>query len=191
MPGRKYCAPSCSRPSTQPTALMIPIYLGYGLCGKAVVGLVAKHSFLVVMKVDDCIGILLGSVQARREQLAIEAGTYFLSPGWVGAETGSVFSEHERMVEKYGRARADKMLALMMRNYKRLVYIRMPHATTVEADREYARDKATRFHMEYAELEGTPRLLQRMIDRQWDEEFIVAPPGQPITLEQFLAARTP
>ena len=48
-----------------------PIYLGYGLCGMAVVGLMAKKSRLVVPKNDDCIAIFLGSRQERLNQCAI------------------------------------------------------------------------------------------------------------------------
>ena len=44
-----------------------PIYLGYGQCSKAVIGLVAKESRLIVPRSDDCIEIFLGSRKARLE----------------------------------------------------------------------------------------------------------------------------
>jgi hypothetical protein len=163
-----------------------PIYLGYGLCGKAIVGLVAKKSRLVVPKTDDCIAIFLGSRQARVDQLNTAPGTYFLTQGWIGGGAGSLFSDYDRMAEKYGPEKAEKFVGKLLRNYNRLAYIRLPNTTTLESDRQYARNTAARFHMEYDEIDGTPRLLQRMVEQDWDEDFVVVEPGQPITIEQFL-----
>src|SRR5208283_4642337 len=56
-----------------------PIYLGYGMCSKAVLGLVAKKARLIVPKSDDCIEIFLGSRKARLDEVAKEPGTYFLT----------------------------------------------------------------------------------------------------------------
>ena len=54
-----------------------PIYLGYGLCSKAVLGLVAEKSRIIVPKSDDCIEIFLGSRKARVSEIANEPGTFF------------------------------------------------------------------------------------------------------------------
>lgn len=163
-----------------------PIYLGYGLCGKAVVGLTANQSRLVFPKSDDCIAIFLGSRQERRRQLAAAPGTYFLTQGWIGDCAGSLFSDYDRMVEKYGRDKAEELVGRMLRGYTRLAYIRLPNAVSLEADRQYARAMASKFHLEYAEINGTPALLKRMIAQDWDDDMIVCQPGQPITIEQFL-----
>ena len=165
-----------------------PIYLGYGLCGKAVAGLMAKRSRLVVPRSDDCIAIFLGSHEERRRQLAANPGTYFLTQGWIGDQAGSLFSDYERMIEKYGRDKADRLVGRMLCGYTRLAYIRLPNAVSIESDRQYARDVAARFHLEYVEIDGTPAVLERMVKQDWDDDFIVCQPGQPITVEQFLRA---
>jgi len=167
-----------------------PIYLGYALCGKAVVGLVAQKSRLVVPKNDDCIAIFLGSREERLRQLASAPGTYYLTQGYIGDGAGSVFADFERVVQKYGREKAEKFRAKMLGNYHRLAYIRMPNVSTLEADREYARAMAAQFNLEYAEIEGTTDLLKRMFKGDWGDEFVVAEPGQPIQLAQFLNFKT-
>ena len=96
-----------------------------------------------------------------------------------------VFADYERSVAKYGKERAEKLLQTMMGHYKRLVYIRMPHAETLEADRRYAQDMAARFSLRYEEIDGTPEWLRRMIAQEWDERFVVVQPGERIELKHF------
>ncbi len=163
-----------------------PIYLGYGLCGRAVVGLMAKKSRLVMPKNDDCIAIFLGSRQERLNQLASAPGTYFLTQGYIGDKGGSVFSDYDRVVKKYGREKAEKLMAKMLVNYNRLAYIRLPNVSTLEADREYSRAMAARFNMKYEEIAGTTSLLKRMFEGDWGDDFVVVEPGQPIETKHFL-----
>ena len=165
-----------------------PIYLGYGLCSKAVVGLIAQKSHLVVPKSDDCIEIFLGSREARLNELAKEPGTYFLTQGYIGDRASMIFADYERSVAKYGKQRAEKLLQTMMGHYKRLVYIRMPHAEKLEADRRYAQEMAARFGLRYEETDGTPEWLRRMMAQEWDERFVVVQPGERIELKHFFSS---
>jgi len=97
-------------------------------------------------------------------QLASVPGTYFLTQGYIGDRGGSVFSDYDRVVKKYGREKAEKLMAKMLGNYNRLAYIRLPNVSTLEADREYSRTVAARFNMRYEEIDGTTRLLKRMLE---------------------------
>lgn len=162
-----------------------PILLGYGLCSKSTVGLMARHSRLVVPKGDDCISVFLGSEKERRAEADKEPGTYFLTQGYIGGGTGPL-TDYDRMVKKYGRQRADGLIAKMMGHYKRLVYIRMPNAESLESDRAYANEMAERFGLEYVERDGTSRLLKLLAEGQWGEDFVVTEPGQAIELESFM-----
>ncbi len=165
-----------------------PIYLGYGMCSKAVLGLVAKKARLIVPKSDDCIEIFLGSRKARLDEVAKEPGTYFLTSGYIGDGNSMVYAEYERAVARYGKARAEKLLRSMMSHYKRLVYIRMPNQESLEPDREYARAMAARFSLRYEEIDGTPEWLRRMMAQQWDEDFVVVQPGERIELKHFYSS---
>jgi hypothetical protein len=170
----------------QADGLYDPIYLGYGLCSKALVGLVARKSRLVAPKSEDCIELFLGSRQRRIDELAKEPGTFFLTEGYIGDGNSMVTADFERSVAKYGRARAEKLLQSMMAHYRRLAYIRMPRASHLEADRDYAQRMAARFQMRYDEIEGTPQWLQNLIQGRWDHDVVVAAPGQPLELADFV-----
>src|SRR3989304_58946 len=98
------------------------IGLAYGLCGNGLLGLRAGQHSLVVPRVDDCIGLLLGSRQVHRQVLQTEPGTYFLSRGWIGYGADP-WVEYERAAEKYGPERARRLLRSMMRNYRRVAVI--------------------------------------------------------------------
>jgi hypothetical protein len=165
------------------------IMLGYGLCSNAVLGLVAQKSRLVIPKMHDCIGIFLGSLQAYKDEMSREPA-FFLTQGYISgykAEQSGPLSEYDRAAKRYGHERAEKFLAEMMRPYKRLVYIHTTDSLDLEADRTYSRDMAERLHMRYEERAGTSDLLQRMVKGDWNDDFVVAAPGQELTLEQFMS----
>jgi len=169
-----------------------PICLGYGMCAKATVGLVAQKSRLVAPKADDCIEMFLGSRRARLVELTREPGTYFLTRGYIGDGASMIFSDYEHSVAKFGKEKADKLLRLMMQHYKRLVYIRMPQGESMdgalEGDRAYARQVAERFQMNYVEVEGVVDWIGRLIADDWGDDFVVTTPGQPIETHHFLPA---
>lgn len=167
--------------------LFDPIYLGYGMCSKATVGLKAKHAHLIVPKTDDCIGIFLGSQETYRKQMMKDPGTYFLTSGWIGDGTGSPFSDYERMVAKYGVEKAERLLSKMLRHYKRLAYIYMPGSSRMKKDRVYAREIACKFNLEYVEIEGTTKLLRKLASRLVCDDLIVVEPGEEITIDQFIS----
>ncbi len=159
------------------------IILGYGLCSQGVIGLKAAHARLVVPRVDDCISIFLGSGAAYRQQIKQEPGTYYLTKGWI--EVGeSPFSEHEKTVQLYGPEKAERIYRIMLKNYTRLALINTGHYD-IERYREYARTMAERFALRYEEIEGSTELVRKMIEGPWDGEFIVAQPGETITIERF------
>jgi hypothetical protein len=163
------------------------ILLGYGLCSMAVVGLISRVSTLVAPKVDDCIAIYLGSRGAYQQQAELELGTYYLTKGWI--EVGdSPFEEHQRLVERYGAETADYITGEMLKHYKRVCFINTGGGD-LERYHAYARRMADRFNLRYEEVDGSPALIQRLIQGPWDKDFVVAPPDKPMTFAMF--ANTP
>jgi hypothetical protein len=159
------------------------LLLGYGLCSMAVVGLHAATAHLVIPRVDDCIAIFLGSCDAYKEQARKEPGTYYLTKGWI--EVGdSPFSEYQRLVEKYGEAKAERMTRLMLKNYTRLGFINTGQYE-LERFREYARQTADKFSLRFEELDGSPALVKKLVFGPWDDEFLVVEPGQTVQYIDF------
>jgi len=147
-----------------------PIVLGFGLCSQATIGLRATHSRLVIARTDDCIGIFLGSRDAYRQQMMKEPGTYFLTCGWAGANSGTPFNEYERSRERWGAERAKREAHL-------------------EAH-DYARDIADKHSLHYEELEGQTNLIKKLIHGPWDDDCVLVPPGETVKLENFMTGNT-
>jgi hypothetical protein len=162
------------------------IILGYGLCSQALIGINANNCRLVVPRVDDCISIFLGSHAKYRQQTRQEPGTYYLTKGWI--EVGDTpFTEHERMVEQYGQARAERITHLMLNHYKRLALINTGQYE-MERYREYTRITAERFGLRFEEIQGSNNLIKKMVLGPWDDEFVVLEPGQSFLLSHFFSA---
>jgi hypothetical protein len=159
------------------------IVLGYGLCSRGVVGIRATDCTLVVPRVDDCIAIFLGSCSAYRRQARSEPGTYYLTKGWI--EVGdSPFAEYERMVTSRGPEFAERIIRLMLNNYKRLALINTGQYE-LERYRDYARHTAERFGLRYEEIAGSTALVKKIINGPWDDEFVVVPPDQVTQFKDF------
>lgn len=159
------------------------IILGYGLCSNAAVGLRTVHSTLVIPRVDDCIAIFLGSTQAYRDQTRKTPGTYYLTKGWIEV-SDTPFEEHKRLVARYGKRRADIVMATMLKHYTRLAYIDTGRDEQ-EGYRDHARKTAAKFNLDYEELPGSLDLIRKMIGGPWDEDFVVASPGHTVTFADF------
>ncbi len=98
------------------------IVLGYGLCSNSVLGLKTEHATLVVPRVDDCIAMLLGSNEAFAAESEKERGSYYVAKAYL-EECDTIMSEHEKLVEKRGRERAEQMMRLLLKHYTRIVLV--------------------------------------------------------------------
>jgi hypothetical protein len=165
------------------------VILGYGLCSMAVVGLKATGCTLIVPRVDDCIAIFLGSRAAYQEQFSREPGTYYLTKGWIEVND-TPFAEYERLAEKYGPEQADRMIKLMLKNYTRLAFIDTGHYEQ-ERYREHARRIAERFGLRYEEIPGSKTLVKKMLYGPWDDDFVIAHPGETISYADFKPTAIP
>jgi hypothetical protein len=159
------------------------LLLGYGLCSMAVVGLTARDCRLVIPRVDDCIAIFLGSRQAYSEQSRKDPGSYYLTKGWL--EVGDTpFDEFERMVEQYGKQRAERIMKAMLKNYTRLVYIDTGNGDK-RAYVDYARKTADKFNLRFEEIPGSNALILKMLSGPWDDDFMIVEPGKTVTYFDF------
>lgn len=159
------------------------VLLGYGLCSYAVVGLRSEAHRLVIPLIDDCIALFLGSHAEHRRLQAAEPGTYFLTKGWVEAQEGALV-EYERIRERYGQERALKVARTLFGNYTRIALINTGNYR-IEDYRDFGRAMADFLGLRFDELPGSNRMLEKMLDGAWDEEFGVFPAGEPVPLEPF------
>ena len=173
------------------------IVIGYGLCGRGTVGLLAGSVPLVIPRVHDCIAMFLGSHKRYTEQFKRNPGTFYMTRGWYEHKAqplsvkrkkdGSRFEGnwdinvgYDSMKEKYGESNANdiyEFLNTWKRNYTRSVYI----DTGVEDNtkyEDYARDLAEELNWKYERIDGSPALFDAMVSRESsDDEILVVPPG--------------
>lgn len=161
------------------------VLLGFGFCGNSVVGLTAKGFRLVLPRADDCITLLLGSC-ARRQEISAEAGTYFLTKGWLEHET-NLWAEHQASVRKWGSERAERLRARMLAHYGRLAVVETG-AYDLPAFVERTRPIAEGLKLAHAVVPGTLRYLSKLLTGPWDEEFVSVPPGGTVTIEQLFGS---
>ena len=174
------------------------ILLGYALCGRGTEGLRAGKTPLVLPRVHDCIGVLMGSHRAYQAYFEDHPGVYYRSPGWIEFQTPGMklepaFAEQkntlgerrtlEELVEKYGEENGAflfRQFNAFRRNYSGLTYISVPVASD-EASRCQARAEAAKEGWAFDEVPGTLLMLERLVNAEWDTaSFLVVPPGATI-----------
>ena len=160
------------------------IMLGYGLCSRAVEGLKSRRATLVLPRVDDCIGFFLGSREAHLCTLKKEPGAFFLSRGWIEAGI-TPFNEFEYSVKRFGREKALALTKRMLQHYRQIVYLNMGGGLQNESYLEYSKQMAGKFNLEFTEMPGSNRLMDKLTAGRWDDDFVIVPAGREITFEMF------
>ena len=166
------------------------ILLGYGLCSRSVDGLRSASSTLVIPRVHDCIGLLLGGRDERTGENRSETGTYYLSKGWI--ESGDhLLAEYDRMLDRFGEDKARQLMNTLLGHYTRVAFIRTGPDPELNSYRDFSREFAETFGLRFEEISGTKKLMRKLIRGPWDEDFIIVPPGQEIDALAFLDGGVP
>jgi hypothetical protein len=159
------------------------VLMGYGFCGKGLVGIKSDRFKIVVPRVHDCISLLLGSAA---EQLKYGNDIYFVTKGWLGHDL-SLAREFDHSVARYGEQRAIRVLKRSMQNYTHLTAIDTG-AYDVEAIKPTIKTVAEKLDWKLETVPGSLRLFHKLLHGPWDEEFVVLEPGQEITLDDIMKA---
>jgi hypothetical protein len=171
------------------------IAIGYGLCNRGVVGVMARDIPLVLPRAHDCIGMLLGSNERYIDALDDEPGTYFQSAGWIRAarEVGQedfTFGPNsnvcfEQLAARYGEDAATYLMQELdgfTKHYKRLAYVATGVSASAQAEAE-ARAIAKKSGWQYQHLDGDSGWLRHLLDGEWSEtDFLVVRPGHSVGL---------
>ncbi len=175
------------------------IVLGYGLCGGATAGIVARDTPIVLPRAHDCITLFLGA----RERYAAEfdaSTTYWyvndqvernqgynatsVGLGVTGDSDDDMEAIRAGYVERYGEDNAEYLMEVMgawKTHYQRAAFVGMGVADE-SASIAYARDQADRRGWGFDQMEGSMVLLRKLIDGDWDDDVLVLRPGERLAM---------
>ena len=161
------------------------ILLGYGYCGGATNGLQAKKSRLILPKLSDCISMLLGSDNARRD-ISIEDHPFFFTKGWARCldQVGDI--RISRTKEKYGLEKTRWIYQKIFAGYKHIDII---DTGAYSLEDEFMREKIA----ELNEILGLPEkiiaadlnLLIALLTSEWNAQILIKEPGETIRQMDF------
>ena len=146
------------------------IVLGYGLCGKGTERLVSRNTILVIPRCQDCIAILLGSVEEYKKQFSKEPGTYYLTRGYIGDVDDSITSGFSEAKKKYDRETWDWIISKLLKNYKRLAFINTGNYNP-EKWLKKAKKGARKLKLKFEEINGTNEFFSKMLKGNWTAIF--------------------
>jgi hypothetical protein len=173
------------------------ILLGYARCNDGLVGVRARDIPLVIPRAHDCITFLFGGRDAFDQYFNANAGTFYTSTGWIERDKFDTMPSlpaygrrgvmanlgldlsYEEMVEKYGAENAAFILQSLgdwRKNYSRCLYLEMgvcDEAACMQTARRRAQDNNWAFSAQKGSLE----LLRKLFAGQWDDDFVIVPPG--------------
>lgn len=147
------------------------VLLAMSFCGNSVAGLKTGAFQLVIPRCDDCISLLVGSVEKRMEYSA----TYFLTEGWLKGER-NIWREYEECVKKYGAKRAERVFDRMLEHYRNLALLDTGCSSRDALETEVSRI-AQELKLQYVSIPGTLEYIQQLLTGPWPERrFVVIPP---------------
>jgi len=154
-----------------------------GHCGGGLSDLSTGDYETVLPLADDCLSLLLGSMNARRK--ASDPPTFFLTAGWMRHEN-SVVTSAGQAVEKYGRARADRLNKMMLKHYKRFGLVDTGVYDLKEAAAK-VKPLAATADMEVESLPADEAWLRQLLLGPYDdpERFILLPPHSRLNFDSW------
>lgn len=155
------------------------VLLAFTVCGGAAVGLQAGDFELIIPRVDDCLSLLMGSMERRKAVLEGGFGM-FVTRSWMDHENGAE-AELNRILRTYPPERAERVIRAMYGNLDSLNVIDTG-AYDVELLLPRTEALASRLSLTHRVVAGTTAYLERLLQGPYDPaEFIVIAPHAAVT----------
>jgi len=173
------------------------ILLTYGLCGRAIDGLVSRDLPLVIPRAHDCITLYLGSRDAYTEQQNNQPGTYWYSQDYLersgrygenmalgSALPSDLNNTYDEYVRKYGEENAKYLMETLngwQQHYTRVVLFETEFGVNDEIRRN-AQAQANKNGWTLESIPANFQLIRKQIFGEWDQDFLVVPPQHRIQM---------
>jgi len=175
------------------------IVLGYGLCGGATAGIVARDKPVILPRAHDCITLFLGARERYQEEMQKPATYWYVADqlerndGYragigglaIGSDTDAqVDAIRAEYVEKYGEDNADYLMEIMggwRAHYGRAAFVSMGVGDDT-ASETAAHDEADRRGWAFERMEGSMVLLRRLLYGEWGDDMLTLQPGEKLAM---------
>jgi hypothetical protein len=176
------------------------VVLGYGLCGGATAGIVARDKPVVLPRAHDCITLFLGARERYAQETTDGPATYWYvadqlerNDGYrasvgglaIGSDTDAeIEATRAEYVARYGEDNADYLMEVLggwRVHYGRAAFVSMGVADEAQSEAA-AHDEAERRGWAFERIEGSLVLLRRLIDGDWGEDMLVLQPGEQLAM---------
>jgi len=174
------------------------LLLGYGLCGNSVLNISARSIPMVIPRAHDCCTLFLGSREKYLEHFGNSPSMAFSAAGYIEREDSYIKEAskvkekigldktYQEYLEKYGEDNAKFIWETLHPDNKpwekdnRLIFIEIPELRHL-GYAEQCKKNALADKKEYVEIEGSIRLIEKLIFGDWsEEEFLIIQPKQRI-----------
>ena len=150
------------------------VLMALGHCGGACAGLINFDYELIIPKADDCLSLLLGSME-KRQRVSRSCPTYFLTAGWL-RHTENLITSFSRDCGFFGREKAERVYRVMLKHYRRLGFIDTGAYDPAEEESKIS-SLAGMVGLKTERLAGDLVWLKRLLTGPWDGgDFIVVKP---------------
>ncbi len=158
------------------------ILLGFCLCGNALVGIGSQKAKLIAPRFDDCIRMLMCDCPGKLPEM--DCHCMYFTDGWT-THGEFIAAQYQSTCEKYGEKKGRKIYKTMLKNYTGLCLVDTG-AFDVEKGRHSVQSTAEMLDLNYGEVKGNIRVLEKLLRGEWDDEFYVLEPGETFEQMEFL-----
>ena len=159
------------------------VLMGFCLCGNATVGVGGSRAKLVAPRFDDCIRMLMCRQPGTVPD--VDCRCMYFTQGWTRSEEAYIGCQYQHACEKYGPVKGKRVYRSMLKNYTTLMLVDTG-AYDMASCGDYVRQTAQALELEYGEVRGTIRILEKLLRHEWDEEFYCLEPGEVFSQMEFL-----
>jgi hypothetical protein len=158
------------------------VLIAMGYCGGSLDNICARQR-LVIPNLDDCITMLLTKTDAQEGNLKQRGHMYFRDSECGGVNVQQMLDD---LCREYGMERGIGIFGMWFADYTHADIIDTGVFDCYEEGYvESIQKQADLIRCELDYVEGSNRILEKLVSGQWDEQFLIVPPGTVLTKSVF------
>ena len=177
-----FAAPKYAATSDGCAESITTVLIAMGYCGGSLDNICARQQ-LVIPNLDDCITMLLTKTDAQEGNLKQRGHMYFRDSECGGVNVQRMLDNLRR---EYGMERGTGIFGMWFADYTHADIIDTGVFDCYEESYvESIQKQADLIRCELGYVEGSNRILEKLVSGQWDEQFLIVPPRTVLTKSAF------